>query len=99
MKAIWNNTVIAEAPTQDLVDVDGVLYFPPESLSRAYFKPNYQQTQSTFGNMSYYDIIVEDKHNPTGASYYADPGEEGLHHVGKDFTGYVAFWNGVELVD
>lgn len=101
MKAVWNNQVIAEAPEQDLIKIEGNWYFPPESVDRNYLKPNYQLTTTCpwKGVASYYDVKVEDKFNDGGAWYYHEPKEGSIERVGKDFTDYIAFWRGIEVIE
>ena len=38
MKAMWNNTVVAEATNDELIQIEGNWYFPPTSLKREVFK-------------------------------------------------------------
>lgn len=97
MKAVWNNTVIAEAAEQDLIKLEDSWYFPPESLANEYIKPNYQTAHSKYGMISYYDIKVGEQFNPAAAWYFHEPSDEAIAQVGKDFTDYVAFWQGVEI--
>jgi uncharacterized protein (DUF427 family) len=96
MKAVWNNTVIAEASKDDLIRIEGNWYFPPESLKREYFTTSYHHTTCVWkGEASYYDIVVNSQTNEFGAWYYPEPKEGSIERVGKDFTDYVGFWNGV----
>ena len=91
MKAIWNNTVIAES--DNTVVVENNHYFPVESIKKAYFKPS--DTHSTCpwkGVASYYTIEVEGKENPDAAWYYPEPNE-----LAKGIKDRVAFWKGVTV--
>jgi|TARA_B100001250_G_scaffold410376_1_gene436702 uncharacterized protein (DUF427 family) len=98
MKAIWNNTTIAEAEDKDLIRIEGNWYFPPESLNREFFRDSDHTTTCHWkGLANYYDIVVDDKKNDFGAWYYHTPLEGSIERVGKDFADYVAFWNGVEI--
>jgi uncharacterized protein (DUF427 family) len=100
MKAIWNNTIIAEAPKEKLIKIEGNWYFPPDSLKREYFQKNDHHTICPWkGEASYYDVVVEYETNESGAWYYSDPKAGSIERVKKDFTNYVAFWNGIEVVD
>lgn len=49
MRAIWNDTVIAEAPKEDLIRIEGNWYFPPESLKREYFTDSDHKKQRVYG--------------------------------------------------
>jgi len=96
MKAIWHNTVIAEAPEEVLIKIEGNWYFPPSSLKREYFQASDHRTVCPWkGEASYYDIVVDGKVNEFGAWYYPTPKEGAIQRVKKDFSNYVAFWNGV----
>jgi len=100
MKAIWNNVTIAEAPKEDLIRIEGNWYFPPKSLDWQYFSDSDHHTICIWkGEASYYDIIVADKKNDFGAWYYATPKDGSIERVKADFTNYVAFWNGVDVIE
>ena len=90
-KAIWNNIVIADS--DKTVEVEGNLYFPPESIEQVYFKPSDQTTFCGWkGTANYYDIEVNGQINSSAAWYYADPKEKAQH-----IKEYVAFWRGVTV--
>jgi len=100
MKAIWNNTVIAEASQDDLIKIEGNWYFPPDALNRDFFKESDHHTTCHWkGEASYFDVIVGGERNEFGAWYYPQPKDGSIERVGKDFTNYVAFWNGIEVKD
>jgi uncharacterized protein (DUF427 family) len=98
MKALWNNQVIAEAPTEQLIRIEGNWYFPPESIQREFFKETDTHTTCHWkGEASYYSVRVNGHTNEDAAWYYAAPLQNGIDQVKKDFTDYVAFWRGVEI--
>ncbi len=98
MKAIWNNTVIAEADKADLIRIEGNWYFPPDSIRREFFKPNDTHTTCHWkGEASYYTIDVNGALNDGGAWYYPVPKDGSIERIKKDFANYVAFWRGVEV--
>lgn len=100
MKAVWNGVTIAEAPREDLIRIEGNWYFPPSSLKRDYFKDSDHKTTCHWkGEASYYDIEADGKINEFGAWYYPEPKDGSIERVGKDFTSYVAFWNGISVED
>ncbi len=100
MKAIWNNTVIAEAAQDDLIRIEGNWYFPPSSINREFYTDSDHKTTCFWkGEASYYDVVVEGKTNEYGAWYYPQPMEGSVERVGKDFSNYVAFWNGIEVTE
>lgn len=98
MKAIWNNTVIAEAAKEELIRIEGNWYFAPEAMKQEYFHESDHHTTCHWkGEASYYDVVVDSQTNEFGAWYYPQPKEGSIERVGKDFTNYVAFWNGIEV--
>ena len=91
MKAIWEDTVIAES--NQCVVIEGNQYFPAESVKREYFEPSANTTVCAWkGTASYYDIVVNGKRNAGAAWYYADPKD-----AAKEIRGRVAFWKGVKV--
>jgi uncharacterized protein (DUF427 family) len=100
MKAVWNNTVIAEATQDELIRIEGNWYFPPTSIQKEYFKDSDHHTTCFWkGEASYYDILVDGQTNEYGAWYYPVPKDGSIEKVKQDFTNYVAFWNGVEVTE
>lgn len=99
MKAIWNGAVIAEAPEDDLIKIEGNWYFPPESLNRQFFSDSDLHTECIWkGTASYYDVTVDGEVNAGAAWYYPTPKEGSEKLVKQNFAHYVAFWRGVEVV-
>ncbi len=93
MKAIWNNTVIAES--DDIVSVEGNSYFPIESVKKEFLRSS--QTHSVCpwkGNASYYDLEVDGKINKDAAWYYPEPKD-----AARNIKGRVAFWKGVQVIN
>lgn len=99
MKAMWRDEVIAEAPISELVRIEGNWYFPPKRLNWVYFEDSDHQTTSSLGEANYYDVIVDGARNLFGAWYYPEPKDEAIERVKQDFSNYVAFWNGIEVVE
>ena len=93
MKAIWNNTVLAES--NDTVVVEGNHYFPADSINDGYFQPSQTHTVCPWkGTASYYDVIVSGETNRDAAWYYPETKADA-----KNIEGYVAFWKGVEVTN
>ena len=93
MKAIWNQTVIAESNETRIIE--GNHYFPKESLKME----NFQNSDLTSvchwkGTAKYYSIEVDGKTNENAAWYYPSASE-----LAKSIEGRVAFWRGVEVVE
>ncbi|MCH2198054.1 MAG: DUF427 domain-containing protein [Flavobacteriales bacterium] len=91
MKAIWNDTVIAES--DDTVVIEGNHYFPPESIKEEFFKSSETHTVCPWkGTASYYSLDVNGETNADAAWYYPEVSE-----LAKGIKGRVAFWKGVEV--
>ena len=93
MKAVWNDTVVAEAPQDELVRIEGNWYFPQESIKKEHFEPTDHSTECFWkGTANYYTLRVNDQTLDNGAWYYAKPMDGSIDRVGKDFTNFVAFY-------
>ena len=93
MKAIWNEEVIAES--NDTIIIEGNHYFPPETINPDFFKSSDNHTNCPWkGLASYCDIEVNGNTNKDAAWYYPEVSE-----LAKGIKDYVAFWNGVEVVE
>lgn len=93
MKAIWNDTVIAES--DQTVVIEGNHYFPASSIKKEFFSESASNTVCPWkGTASYYHVKVDGKENPDAAWYYPSPKE-----AAKVIKDRVAFWKGVEVVD
>ena len=100
MKAIWKDTVIAEAQKEDLIRIEGNWYFPPDSIKKEFYKDSDHHTTCIWkGEASYYDVVVDGEVNDFGAWYYPEPKEGSVERVKKDFKDYVAFWNGITVTE
>ena len=91
MKAVWQNTVVAES--NETIVVEGNHYFPPESIKKDCFAPS--DTHSTCpwkGLASYYHVQVGDQVNQDAAWFYPEPKE-----AAGSIKNYVAFWRGVTV--
>ena len=91
MKAIWNDTVIAESDQFEIVE--GNVYFPPDAIKQEFFKASETTSVCPWkGTASYYTVSVDGQDNPDAAWFYPDPKPEAANI--KD---HVAFWNGVNV--
>lgn len=91
MKAIWKNAVLAES--DHTVVVEGNHYFPPESVSREYFRESQTHTTCSWkGVASYFDVVVNGQVNRDAAWYYPDP-----KAAAKQIKNRIAFWRGVKV--
>ena len=93
MRAIWQDDVLAESDRTILVE--GVHYFPPESIRREYFTPSDTRTICPWkGEAAYYSVTVGDHAQRDAAWTYPDPLPRARH-----FKNYMAFWRGVQVVE
>ncbi|HKV25255.1 MAG TPA: DUF427 domain-containing protein [Candidatus Acidoferrum sp.] len=90
-KAMWAGKVIAES--NNTVVVEGNHYFPPEAVSRTFFKPStHTSICPRKGTASYYHIDVDGMQNKNAAWYYPDP-----KPAAEEIKGRIAFWKGVSV--
>ncbi len=93
MKAIWNKKVIAES--NDTIVIEGNHYFPPTAIKSEFFQESETHSVCAWkGTASYYSINVNGELNKDAAWYYPE-----VSPLAKGIKGYVAFWNGVEVVE
>lgn len=91
MKAVWNDTVLAES--DDTVVVEGNHYFPPDAIDRKYFKPSETHSVCPWkGTASYYTVTVDGKENSDAAWYYPEPKD-----AAAQIKDRIAFWRGVTV--
>lgn len=94
-RAIWKDTVLAEASSDDVQTVEGNVYFPPAAMRREHVRPSDTHTVCPWkGTASYYDVVVGDDINRDAAWYYPEPKD-----AARSIAGHVAFWRGVEVQD
>ena len=92
-KAIWNNQVIAEAPSNEIHRVEENIYFPPDAVKREFLRPSDTHTTCFWkGVASYYNVVVDGKENKDAAWYYSDPSA-----MAARIKDYIAFWRGVRV--
>lgn len=91
MKAIWNNTVIAES--EKTIQVEGNHYFPADTIKREFFKPSNTHTTCPWkGVASYYTLEVNGETNKDAAWYYPE-----AKPAAREIQDHVAFWKGVKV--
>jgi uncharacterized protein (DUF427 family) len=92
-KAIWRDTVIAEAAPEAIEVVEGNIYFPAGTVHREYLQPSDHHTFCSWkGTASYYHVAVGAEVNQNAAWYYPEPKE-----AAKQIAGRIAFWRGVQV--
>lgn len=92
MKAIWNNTIIAES--DDTIVIERNHYFSHDSINKEYFRRSDTNTICPWkGTANYYSIEVDGKENLDAAWYYPE-----ISELAKGIKNRVAFWKGVEVI-
>lgn len=98
MKAIWNGTVIAQAPKKDLIYIESNWYFPPSSVRQEFL----QKSETPYicpwkGVCQYFNMTDGTSTAHDAAWSYPQPKESAIKIVKKDFSNYVAFWREVQV--
>jgi uncharacterized protein (DUF427 family) len=89
-RATWKGVVIAES--DDVVTVEGNLYFPRSSVKAGLLEPSATTTVCPWkGTANYYNLVVGGETNPDAVWYYPTPKD-----AAKQITDRVAFWKGVK---
>ncbi|MET1052865.1 MAG: DUF427 domain-containing protein [Mycetocola sp.] len=98
MKAIHNDTVLAEAPTSDLVKIEGNWYFPPASLASDLFAESpTAYTCPWKGEAQYWNVTSGGQPQKDLAWSYPTPYPTSFDRVGQDYSGFVAFDRSVTI--
>lgn len=98
MKAVLGTTVLAEAPKDELISIEGNWYFPPSSVKAdALQKSPTPYTCPWKGECQYFTVDIDGQRLPDRAWSYPRPYPTAFDRVGKDFTDYVAFWKEVTV--
>lgn len=93
MRAIWNDTVIAES--DDTVVVEGNHYFPDSALKKELFSETATTSHCPWkGDANYYSVTVDGVENTDAGWYYVAPKE-----AAAQIKDRVAFWKGVQVVE
>ena len=96
MKAIYKDTIVAEAAKEDLIYIEGNWYFPPASVSMTYLqKSDTPYTCPWKGVCQFYNVVKESDVSNDAAWSYPQPYPKAFEVVKKDFSGYIAFYKDV----
>lgn len=96
--ATLNGTVLAEAPESDVLHIEGNVYFPPAGVRTELLETSPTPYTCPWKGVCQYwsvrdgDAVLEDR-----AWSYPDPYPTAFDRVGRDFSGYVAFAEDVEV--
>ncbi|HEV7949688.1 MAG TPA: DUF427 domain-containing protein [Glaciihabitans sp.] len=100
MKAVLGDLVIAEAPKEDLISIEGNWYFPPASVNADLLeKSPTPYTCAWKGEAQYFSVKNGDTTLQDRAFSYPTPYPASFNRVGQDYSNYVAFWKDVKVVD
>ena len=92
MKALVGDTVVAEAPIEAIVGLEGNAYFPPDSVVAGVLRNSpTPYTCPWKGIAQYHDVLVGETVLKDGAWSYPNITQFAAERVGQDFSGYVAF--------
>lgn len=92
MKAVINGQVVAEAPDDDVVTIEGNSYFPPDSVMEDVLAPSATPYTCPWkGQAQYWDLKTPAGTAADGAWSYPEPYESATERVGRDFSGFLAF--------
>ena len=100
MRAELNGVVLAEAPQDDVIKIEGNWYFPPSSITAdALVESPTQYTCSWKGEAQYFNVHDGTSLRDDAAWSYPKPLSPSLERVGADFSGYVAFAPNVKITE
>lgn len=98
MKAVLNGIVIAEAPEDQLIKIEGNWYFPPESVNSDLLIPSATPyTCGWKGECQYFNVKDGDMVLQDRAFSYPTPYPASFDRVGQDYSNYVTFWKEVQV--
>ena len=100
MKAVLGDVVIADAPKEDLISIEGNWYFPPSSVNTDLLVESPTPYHCPWkGDCQYYSVKSGDTLLQDRAFSYPNPIPTAFDRVGKDFSGYITFWKEIQFVD
>ncbi|MDX2375853.1 DUF427 domain-containing protein [Microbacterium sp. LRZ72] len=100
MRAVWGDHVIAEAPEQDLIRIEGNWYFPPASVAEGMLVESpTPYTCPWKGPVQYYSLQTDEGLVDDAAFAYHELRPGAVDRVGQDFASYVAFSPSVQVVE
>lgn len=100
MKALWNGHIIAEAPKEELIYIEGNWYFPLASVQQTFLrKSDTPYTCPWKGVCQYFDVGQDENWAKDVAWSYPNPLPSAIDTVKKDFSNYVAFWRDVTVTE
>lgn len=96
--ATLNGTVIAEASEDEVIRIEGNVYFPPSAVRSEFLTTSpTPYTCPWKGECQYFTVTLDGQALPDRAWSYPAPYPSGIERVGKDFSNYVAFWKEIQV--
>lgn len=96
MQATLNGTVLAEAADDQLIEIEGNWYFPPDSVREGVLVESETPYRCPWkGDCQYFDVHANGEVLTDRAWSYPEPIPASFDVVGKDYSNYVAFWQEV----
>jgi len=90
--------VIAQADEADVIHIEGNVYFPPSAVAEGVLRDSpTPYTCPWKGECQYYSVRAGDDWLTDRAWAYPEPYPTAIDKVGRDFSGYVAFWKDVQV--
>jgi uncharacterized protein (DUF427 family) len=100
MKAVLGDTILAEADRDDLIAIEGNWYFPPSSVNFDHLISSPTPYACAWkGACQYLAVSTGEALLKDRAWFYPDPQPASIDRVGRDFSGYVAFWKEVRVIE
>jgi uncharacterized protein (DUF427 family) len=100
VKAVLNDTVLAEADKSELIHIEGNWYFPPQSVNGEMLEQSATPYVCPWkGECQYFSVKAGELLLQDRAWSYPTPFPSASRRVGQDFSNYVAFWKEVRVVD
>ncbi|MDQ3123812.1 MAG: DUF427 domain-containing protein [bacterium] len=100
MKAIFKDTVVAEAEKEKLIYIEGNWYFPPSSVKQELLeKTDTAYTCPWKGKCQYFTVKADGQKSEDGAFSYPEPLPGAIDIVKKDFANYIAFWRDITVTE
>jgi len=98
MRAILHNEIIAEAPKEALIYIEGNWYFPPDHVKTNFLKKSDTPYVCPWkGVCQYFDVGKNEAWRKDAAWSYPEPKDSAIAQVKKDFSNYIAFWRDVQV--
>lgn len=92
MKVTWKDKVIAEAPREELIYIEGNFYFPPSAVKMELIeKSDTPYTCPWRGRCQYFNIADGESNSADNAWSFPEPLPMAIDTVKKDFANYIAF--------